>query len=234
MKLGERIKQLRNDAELTQPELAVKAGIEQSYLSKLENEKSTPSFEVLTKIASAFDMDAMTLISSLDEQHLQSQLGHLPEIAIKIDVKREAKKAKLRRGYVIASLAIVFGVALVILGNSSSIFSNVVYQYQSMGLINKGEVNRQFTTHPLSELGETRAQSQARIAANIPRIDESFILTTSYQGESFTKTFGDQRRYYRLDNQKEQDSPYNDIASIFGMMLCIGGGFGLSYVFKLM
>ena len=63
MKLGERIKQLRNDAELTQPELAVKAGIEQSYLSKLENEKSTPSFEILTKIASAFEMDTMTLIS---------------------------------------------------------------------------------------------------------------------------------------------------------------------------
>ena len=39
MKLGEKIKKLRNDAELTQPELADKAQIEQSYLSKLENEK---------------------------------------------------------------------------------------------------------------------------------------------------------------------------------------------------
>ena len=124
MKLGERIKQLRNDAELTQPELAVKAGIEQSYLSKLENDKSTPSYEILTKVAGAFDLDVMALTATLDPQHLQSQLGHIPEIAIKLDAQREAKKAKLRRGYIMASFAIVLGIALVIMSNSGAIFSN--------------------------------------------------------------------------------------------------------------
>lgn len=103
-----------------------------------------------------------------------------------------------------------------------------------MGLINKGEVNRQFSTYLLSELDENRDKLKQRVTANIKRISEHSILTTNYQGDSFTKSFGEQRRYYRLDNQREQESPWNDIASIFGMMLCIGGGFGLSYVFKLM
>jgi len=37
MNFGDRIRQLRQDKGLTQPELADAMGIEQSYLSKLEN-----------------------------------------------------------------------------------------------------------------------------------------------------------------------------------------------------
>jgi len=43
MNFGERIKQLRTARNMTQPQLAEAIGIEQSYLSKLENDKSVPS-----------------------------------------------------------------------------------------------------------------------------------------------------------------------------------------------
>jgi len=43
MNFGERIKQLRTERNMTQPQLAEAIGIEQSYLSKLENDKSVPS-----------------------------------------------------------------------------------------------------------------------------------------------------------------------------------------------
>ncbi|MCL1076679.1 XRE family transcriptional regulator [Parashewanella spongiae] len=50
MTLGQIIKQIRVEKALSQPELAEKIGIEQSYLSKLENDKSLPSNEMLQAI----------------------------------------------------------------------------------------------------------------------------------------------------------------------------------------
>ncbi len=83
MKLGEKIKQLRNNEGLTQPELAAKANIEQSYLSKLENDKSSPSFEVIEKISNALHIETMTFIDSLDSIYVRDNLAHLPEVAEK-------------------------------------------------------------------------------------------------------------------------------------------------------
>jgi transcriptional regulator with XRE-family HTH domain len=60
MNFGERLKQIRTEKGLTQPQFAQLAGIEQSYLSKLENDKSVPSAEMFTTILSGLGM--------LDEQ----------------------------------------------------------------------------------------------------------------------------------------------------------------------
>ncbi len=232
MKLGEKIKQLRSDAGLTQPELASKANIEQSYLSKLENDKGSPSFEVIAKIASAFELDVMTLIESLDLQYLQEHLAHLPEIAIKLNSRQRQQQEKVKKGYLGSAAAIVFGIALVILGNSTTIFPVNVYQYKSMGLLNKGEINQQFSTFPLSELGENRAQAEKRIAANIPRIDEELVLTRSYRGDAYVEHYGPKRRYFNLIDHKEVESPLRDISTILGFILLTSGGFGLVYVFR--
>ena len=50
MTLGEQLKKLRNAKDLSQPDLANIAGIEQSYLSKLENDKSIPSNDISRKL----------------------------------------------------------------------------------------------------------------------------------------------------------------------------------------
>jgi len=50
--LGERIKRLRQGADLTQEQLAEKVGIESaSYVSKIEKGGPSPSFELLARIA---------------------------------------------------------------------------------------------------------------------------------------------------------------------------------------
>ncbi|MDO6446767.1 helix-turn-helix domain-containing protein [Colwellia sp. 1_MG-2023] len=232
MKLGEKIKQLRQDAGLTQPELAEKAQIEQSYLSKLENEKGSPSFEVISKIASAFDMDVFTLIDSLSMSYLQENLQHIPEIAVKLESRREAKKQKMRRSYVLAAMLIVLGVAFVIIGNSSTIFPCSVYQYKSMGLINQGEINKHYQMSPLRELAEDWDKSNKRIAKNIARLDESLILTRSYQGEGFVEGYGNKRRYYELIDVREIESPMKDLAVVFGFIFLLTGGFMMIYLFK--
>jgi len=232
MKLGEKIKQLRNDAGLTQPELAEKANIEQSYLSKLENEKGSPSFEVITKIAEAFNIDSMDLLDSLDANYLHENLIHLPEVALKLEKRRELLRAKFKRGYITAALLIVLGVAFFIIGNSNTIFPHSIYQYKSMGLIHKGEVNRHYYPHPIRELGETRDNAIARVAKNIPRINEELVLTRTYKGENYVEGYGEKRRYFELIDQREIESPWKDIFMILGVIMLTSGGFGLGYIFK--
>jgi transcriptional regulator with XRE-family HTH domain len=232
MKLGEKIKQLRNDAGLTQPELAEKAQIEQSYLSKLENDKGTPSFDVISKIANAFNIEVMSLIDSLDMQYLQESLKHLPEIALKLESRRVAKQQRMRKSYIISALAIVLGVALVVLGNSTSIVPETTYEYKSMGLIQKGELNSHFQTHSIRAIAETRDQQNKRVADNIVRINEKSLLTTTYRGEGFIDIEGNERRYFEMRNERHVESPWRELFSVMGMMLLVGGGFGMSYTFK--
>lgn len=62
MNLGERLREIRQAGDLTQEQLAERAQIEQSYLSKLENGRARPSTAVLQRLALALDVqpDALT------------------------------------------------------------------------------------------------------------------------------------------------------------------------------
>lgn len=232
MKLGEKIKQLRNNAGLTQPELAQKATIEQSYLSKLENDKGSPSFEVISNIAQAFDMDAMALIESLSPNYLQEQLAHLPEVAIKIEARKQQYITRFKRGYAIAATLIVLGIACVMLGKSDAIFTNALYEYESSGVIKADEPIRQFSVHRLSILSEDRKAHEQRIQNNIPRLQEIIRLSTEYRGQAYIEEVDGGRRYYQLTKQKEIRSPWQEFNFILGMVMITMGGFGLGYVFK--
>ncbi|MDX1454577.1 MAG: helix-turn-helix transcriptional regulator [Gammaproteobacteria bacterium] len=61
MSLGTNLKHWRQVRGLTQPELAERAEIEQSYLSKLENDRSQASEGVLDRLATALEIDLDTL-----------------------------------------------------------------------------------------------------------------------------------------------------------------------------
>jgi len=67
MSFQENLRTLRLARGLTQPLLAEKAGIEQSYLSKLENGRSRPSDEVLARLAQALEVKPETLQQNGDE-----------------------------------------------------------------------------------------------------------------------------------------------------------------------
>ena len=51
--VGEKIKELRKAAKLTQSQLEEKTGLPQSHISRLENGEHSPSFATLEKIANA-------------------------------------------------------------------------------------------------------------------------------------------------------------------------------------
>ncbi|MDZ7618235.1 MAG: helix-turn-helix transcriptional regulator [Patescibacteria group bacterium] len=59
--VGGRIREFRTTAGLTQEELAVKAGLPQSHISKLENRRHSPSHLTIQKIAKALGIKASQL-----------------------------------------------------------------------------------------------------------------------------------------------------------------------------
>lgn len=67
MAFHENLRTLRLARGLTQPMLAEKACIEQSYLSKLENGRSKPSDEVLSRLAQALDVKVEALLQNGDD-----------------------------------------------------------------------------------------------------------------------------------------------------------------------
>lgn len=72
--LGQQLKQLRNDKKLSQPEFAQQVGIEQSYLSKLENDKSIPSNEIFRALLIALDLSIDEFMKPLTYSHDKTRL----------------------------------------------------------------------------------------------------------------------------------------------------------------
>jgi len=63
MKLSEKIKKLRKNANMSQQDLADKVGVHLTHLSRLENDHLQPSLEVIKKLMDVFEVSADYLLS---------------------------------------------------------------------------------------------------------------------------------------------------------------------------
>jgi len=68
VELAQRIRSYRLDRRTTLEELASRAGLTRSWLSKVENFRVTPSLPALGKIAAALEVTVAQLVEGLDEQ----------------------------------------------------------------------------------------------------------------------------------------------------------------------
>ena len=68
MKFGDFIRLKREQSGWTQPEAAAKIGIEQSYLSKLENGRSIPSADVYQRVCEAYGVSSAALYAAIDDE----------------------------------------------------------------------------------------------------------------------------------------------------------------------
>ncbi|HHE46776.1 MAG TPA: XRE family transcriptional regulator [Bacteroidetes bacterium] len=78
-RLGSRVKSLRSGAKLRQGELAERAGINRSYLSMIENGKSSPTVDVLERLARALHVSVSELMLYNDETSSDSPPGSTDE-----------------------------------------------------------------------------------------------------------------------------------------------------------
>jgi transcriptional regulator with XRE-family HTH domain len=64
-KLGERIKQLRKEQNMTQEDLAFKVAVDRSYMGFVERGEKNPTLDKLIKIANALSISLSELFRSL-------------------------------------------------------------------------------------------------------------------------------------------------------------------------
>jgi HTH-type transcriptional regulator, competence development regulator len=69
MNFGERLREMRKTKGLTLREVAERAGIDFTYLSKIENDRIpyTPAVETIRQLADALDVDSIELLTLADK-----------------------------------------------------------------------------------------------------------------------------------------------------------------------
>lgn len=225
MQFGEYLKNRRTELGWTQPDVAAKAGIEQSYLSKLETGKSYPSEQVYQRLVEAISLDTRAMVAAL----YPAELDHLREIEAvrKHLLQREREARSITRRWLHAGLAgLVVGGGLVGLAQIDRGGAATHYAYQSTGVILPGERLDVF-----SGVDDTPAPSDSgyaeRLAARdalIARVDERTISIPEMRGPAFTETAPEGRRIWSLVGANEVLVPASfGWALVPGFALIIGG-----------
>lgn len=104
------LRQIRLDKGWTQGQAAKEIGIQQSYLSKLENDQALPSLEILKKIATTYHC-------------------HISDIAFAKEVKENSNES-LGRLFYIGTALILTGFLSIALAYFGIIQNNTAYTYQ--------------------------------------------------------------------------------------------------------
>lgn len=232
MKLGEKIKLLRTEMGLTQPELASKAGVEQSYLSKLENDKGSPSFDVINRIALALDTTGMELINMLDPSYVEKSLCHLPEVAAEYAAIMHRREISMRRRFIGASLIVVLGMGMFMLGMQSLVFSDRIYTYVSDGVIQPGETLMQYEHNRIDVIHESAQEHEQRLRNNKNRLDQVYLDAFTNRGVEFIEEVEGGRRFYRFKDIRQVETIKNELLSVAGIMLIITGFFAFLFIFR--
>lgn len=66
LKVGQRIKQIRKDLELSQEALALKAGVDRTYVTDVENGRRNVSLEILERLIKALGLSFSEFFNSKD------------------------------------------------------------------------------------------------------------------------------------------------------------------------
>jgi len=182
MHFGEKLRQLRQARELTQPDLADSLGIEQSWLSKLENDKCTPSSELLDKIGQVFELSLDQLLADVDPNYLRKNLATLPEVRGLLQQKKYRLVHNARTWLMAATVCATLGVTLFVAGKNHLLFSDQLYVYESQGVIYESEPEMLF------EKKEFILDSLINSTTNIdPESDMSVRLWEEQKNQTFRK-----------------------------------------------
>lgn len=240
MNFGERLKQLRTEKGLTQPQFAQLAGIEQSYLSKLENDKSVPSAEMFSTILSGLGMDAASFLSEVDQEVLDSTLRHIPAVTQFSQGAAEVRVHQSRRWLFGAAAAWLLGFAMMLAANDGIFFSNELYQYRSPGVIRPGEPANVFDTR--KEILTLRMVAKVITPEEMSRDLADFYanrlapVTAEWpdnRGTVYEEPAENGRRRFELVKVKHVDAPGNRILQYLGALVLTSGFIALFIEWRL-
>jgi len=240
MNFGERLKQIRTGKGLTQPQFAALAGIEQSYLSKLENDKSVPSAEMFDTIVAALEMDAATFLQEVDGQVQATTLRHVPSVA-QCKAQVVTQQVHHARRWLFASAAAwILGFAMMLAANDGIFFPNKLYKYTSQGVIRPGEAESVFLDQ--RQLLELRMQAKAisfeEMSATLAdfyasRLRPVTVESPQNRGTVYFEAAENGRRRFELSDTTHVKTPGNRILHYLGAIVVLSGFIGLFIEWRL-
>jgi len=243
MNIGEKIKQLRTNKNLTQPQLAEAIGIEQSYLSKLENDKSVPSADIFQAILKALTINVNNFLEGIDEKIIHKDLKHIPEVANYLNADAASRIHNIKKWLFGSAAACVIGLTLIVAGYKALIFGALQYEYISGGVIKPNEPTDLFKNHsayfygngcPLPMNGKFDPQECVDLSKNINvRGKIEALLLKEYQGTAIYKNVEGGQRVYFYESSRDGNNEPNRWLMLIGSLLTFGGLFGFFVEFRL-
>ncbi len=206
MKFGDYLKAQREARGWTQPMAAEKIGIEQSYLSKLEGGKATPSEEMFERLVEAYDIDLDQMAQSV----ALGELERLREIADIRDLLRRGQQANARgrRRWLLASLLLLaLGGAVLSFVVTERRFADNEYVYVSKGVILPGENDFVFAGFESLDPGYIARKHSGDPL--IERLDPVYMYHAAYRGEYYPITVEGGRRIYESFTQRPKPTTLN-------------------------
>lgn len=243
MNIGEKIKQLRTDKNLTQPQLADAIGIEQSYLSKLENDKSVPSADIFQSILKALAIDVGSFLEGVDEKIIHRQLRQIPEVANYLQAGVAYKIHNIKKWLYGSATACVIGLSMVVAGYKFLIFPATVNEYRANGVLKQGESAEMFEniSFYLNGMGCSSLANSPGDTADcktlrndvLSRAKQESLLLSDYRGNIIYRDVDGGRQAFIFRGPKFSDSPVNRYLILCGTLLTLGGIFGFFVEFRL-
>ena len=232
MNFGDRLKQLRTQKNLTQPQLAQAIGIEQSYLSKLENDKSVPGADIFQAILRAFDMDVASFLAGVDDNVVHRELRQLPEVANHLNSQVALRIHNVKKWLYNSAIAGVLGLTLFSAGYKELLTSNWQYTYRSPGVVHPDEPSDLYEMIDTwlvakvrtgeideKELLKRKSEMMSRMKVDIRTLREN-------RGDPFIEQVPGGSRVYMLMNQNYQEQPANRYLMLAGLLLTFASLFG--------
>jgi transcriptional regulator with XRE-family HTH domain len=226
---GEKLKQLRSERNLTQPQLAQAIGIEQSYLSKLENDKSVPSADIFQSILKAFSIDVATFLEGVDEKQVYRDLRQVPEVSNHLNARVITKIHSIRTWLYASGIALALGLTLGVAGLRGLLFSATLFNYESPGILLPGEPTDFFDSYA-GLLFNLRANDQISEKERFDRMLEigkrritDYRLLDDYRGNAFTEEVPGGKRTWDFKHPSQYERPQNRWLMLAGVLLAFGG-----------
>ncbi|MCC5856108.1 MAG: helix-turn-helix domain-containing protein [Idiomarina sp.] len=229
MTLGDQLKQQRTEQSLSQAELAERMGIEQSYLSKLESDRSLPSNDMLKLWLNALETDLDAVISTLDNGYVHGKLRQIPMVDEWLREHSQRQHKRRTSVLVACALSIALAFPLFYLGFTAQLLSETMYEYESPGIVMPGEnmdVFRNRAGALTESLDFDPLVQQRRMERMNRRQNIEVKMLPEYRGTLFNEPVSDDgnfTRTYYFQGEVTQSRTENALLQAFGLFLLVLG-----------
>jgi transcriptional regulator with XRE-family HTH domain len=231
MTFGEFLKQQRELKDWKQPAAAANIDIEQSYLSKLENNKAVPSTEVFERLMSAYGFTISQLNDAINNDEL-IKLREIVDVGQFIVSAKTQAESKKQRVLIMSIIMLMSGMFLIALGVAMKDHQEVVWVYESRGITAENENVSLFVEMPThrdfrSEMEAIRIGIRSGTLKShplFPRLSYKQTTLDHFRGSFYDEKVQDGNRRYYEQTTKVIDRPVPFyLAFSIGCALLMGG-----------